>query len=320
MPNATGYGQTTTLPSEEELAAMEAELATAESVPPPSGALVPAGTPPPPTQTVSYPTATGAGYQTPAPETQDASYGQQIAPAPAYSEPVPAPAPAPDYNYGAAEPYGQSQYAVDNTGNALASQSAYSPPPRSEYISDSPPPPPRPYTPSYSSSSDVSPSGRSFADSANVSEAFIPTPSGANDPYAMDRPGSAVNDRNAMRRYENSQRVAEFQRQNPPPPPPSLQSQDVGRGAITMPAGNITTPMDVGAWGANTATAGERYPRDSNRYDVPPPAAPTPGANADRAALYNMGYRGDPGFSAPQHQQSQRRPGGRWLWKQCGRS
>ncbi len=114
MPESTGVG-TTYLPSEEELAAMEADLAAQEQVPPPSTNLAPAGTPPPPTATVNYPTATGAGYQTPAPETQDGTYGQAIQPAPVYGDPAPAPAPPPE---AVAPPPAGDPYAMDQPAPA----------------------------------------------------------------------------------------------------------------------------------------------------------------------------------------------------------
>jgi hypothetical protein len=90
---------------------------------PASSELVPAGTAPPPTQQVAYPTATGAGYQTPSPESQDGTYGQQIVPDPVYSAPAAAPAGDGYYTGGGASTYygGPSKEAQPyNTGQTTS--------------------------------------------------------------------------------------------------------------------------------------------------------------------------------------------------------
>lgn len=130
MAQLRSSGATGATPLTPEEEAYFAELAAQQQAAPAPAAepLVPAGTPPPPTGQVAYPTAGVQNDPGGAPE-YNAGYGQQVTPAP---QPTPASQPTPQYNFGAAEPYGTGPRAINAGGdpNTLRSQAAYSPPPR----------------------------------------------------------------------------------------------------------------------------------------------------------------------------------------------
>lgn len=96
-----------------------------------TGALAPAGTPPPPTQQIAYPTAGPAEYNPMGNAGTDYGYGQETADVYGAYQPPADPYAGQQYAFGAAEPYGTSQYAIQAGGDptTLRSQSAYSAPP-----------------------------------------------------------------------------------------------------------------------------------------------------------------------------------------------
>lgn len=155
-PDGTVYEEEIPTPEEAAMLAASPGLGgMAVPIPPPDGgALVPAGTPPPPTQTLAYPTAGPAGNAFPGTEV---GYGQHLTPDPSYAVPEPASryagqplvgapsgqgaplvgadarsfVPATPYDFAAAEPYGVSDRAIHAGGDSttLRSQEAYGPPP-----------------------------------------------------------------------------------------------------------------------------------------------------------------------------------------------
>lgn len=120
-PDGTIIEEEIPTPEEEAYLASAGGYGPAPIPPPAAAPLVDPGTPPPPTATVSYPTAGVQNDPGGAPE-YAAGYGEQI-----QSDPVPPPT---AYNFDAAEPYGMSEYAVQSPRGSdryeLRSQENYS--------------------------------------------------------------------------------------------------------------------------------------------------------------------------------------------------